>query len=192
MSDNSEMKNETVVNEEVKETAKAAEGDVKNDPSKTEATPGEYKDFTLPEGFTIDEDTMKVFKELAKEDKLSQDKAQKYIDVHAKLAQKLYDNQVEAWRTMQKEWRTKSQEDKEIGGTEFNSNVSLAKKALEKFGTKEFKEVIETTGMGNHPELIRFLYRVGKTISEDKLTNDGKVSDSNSKDYAKILFPNMN
>ena len=45
--------------------------------------------------------------------------------------------------------------------------------------------------MGNHPEFIRLLYRVGKTLKEDKMAG-GQEPTNTGKDVAKTLFPSMN
>lgn len=165
--------------------------DVKDDKAKTEEAPIEYKDFTLPEGFEVDADVSKSFKEAAKELKLTQEQAQKLVDMQTSLATKQSKVAQEQWAGVQKDWREKAQSDKEFGGKEFQANIGVAKKALEKYGTKEFKDAIESTGMGNHPELIRFLYKVGKSISEDKIMSEGDKGQA-PREHAKILYPGMN
>lgn len=164
--------------------------DSEADKTKTEEKPIEYTDFKLPENFVADPDAIAEFKTVAKEYKLTQEQAQKLIDMQTSLAAKQSKITQEQWENVQKDWRSKSESDKEFGGAEFKANVGLAKKALDKFGTKEFREALEVTGMGNHPEIIRFLYKVGKTISEDSISS-GRTTQSGNRDIAKILFPNQ-
>lgn len=45
--------------------------------------------------------------------------------------------------------------------------LAIAKKALDTYGTPEIRQLLETTGLGNNPEMIRFFWRVGKTLTED-------------------------
>lgn len=151
----------------------------------------EYVDFKLPDGFKVDPESMTSFKTLAKEFNLKQEQAQKLVDMQSGLMSKYAKESTDAWDGVQKDWRSKAETDSEIGGQKFKENVGIAKKALDKYGTPAFKEAIEHTGMGNHPELIRFLYKVGKTISEDKVMTQGDAS-TGPKDPAKVLFPTMN
>lgn len=65
------------------------------------------------------------------------------------------------------EWIDQSRNDREFGGTALNANLAIAKKALDTYGTPEIRQLLEATGLGNNPELIRFFYRVGKTLAED-------------------------
>ncbi len=165
--------------------------DPKVDAPKPEEKPIEYTDFKVPDGFEADADVMTEFKTASKALKLTQEQAQQFVDLQTRLAAKQAKTAQDSWASVQKDWRTKAESDTEFGGKDFKANVGIAKKALDQFGSKEFKEAIETTGMGNHPELIRFLYKVGKAISEDKIMTGGN-SNTGPRDLAKILFPNQN
>lgn len=169
----------------------AAVTDNKVDANKTEKGSIEYKDFTLPEGWEIDKDAIGEFKSVAKELGLTQEQAQKLVDMQTKFSGKQNESLQSSWDKVQEHWRSEAEADKEFGGTNFQANVGVAKKALDKYGTPELREVIEVTGMGNNPELIRFLYRVGKTLGEDTVMKDGRAQDGAVKDHAKTLFPNM-
>ena len=80
--------------------------------------------------------------------------------------------------------------DKEIGGEKFTENLALARKALESFGTPELQDVLNMTGLGNHPEVIRAFYKAGKAISEDRfIPGTPKGAEM---DMAKRMFPTMN
>lgn len=166
--------------------------DSKADDTKKEEAPKEveFTDFKLPEGYVADPELTGEFKAVAKALKLTQEQAQSLVDMQTKLATKQSTAMHEQWANTQKDWRAKSESDKEFGGTSFKANVGIAKTALDKFGTKEFREAIENTGMGNHPELIRFLYKVGKSISEDKINTTG-VGTKGPRDIARVLFPDQ-
>lgn len=176
-----------------------------NDPAKPDATntdpnkdvkvqdgaPEKYEDFTFPEGVEADKELMEQFTPLAKELNLSQDNAQKLVDLYNSKLQEQWDASQNSWENVKKQWGEAAKADKEYGGQNFQENLATARKALAQFGTPELKEAFDVTGTGNHPEFIRFLVRVGKAISED-----GVVGGSNPKgaprDPAKVLFPDMN
>jgi len=157
--------------------------------AKTEA-PAEYKDFKLPEGVEADAEVLASFKAEAKALKLTQEQAQKLVDMQTSLAAKQSKTAHDAWTDVQKDWVEKAKSDKEYGGQAFNDNLALAKKAMDKFASPEFKQAMDLTGMGNHPELIRLLVNVGKHFKEDGVMKSGTES-AGTKDPAKVLFPNM-
>jgi len=189
------MENTNLLTTETKPDEKTVDSnakvvDVKDDKTKPDDKPIEYTDFKLPEGFEAEPDTLGNFKTLAKEYKLTQEQAQKLVDLQASLATRQSKITEQQWADVQKGWRDSATGDKEYGGKEFNANIGVAKKALDKYGTPELKQAIELTGMGNHPEFIRLLYRVGKTLTEDKVM--GGQETGAKPDAAKLLYPTMN
>ena len=173
------------------EDAKAApEGskDAKGDKDKVGA-PEKYE-FKAPEGIKLDEAVLGEFTPLAKEMGLTQESAQKLVDLYAKIQTTNSEATAKAWADLQADWTSKTKTDKEFGGEKLMENVSIAKKAIEAFGTPGLSEALEATGVGNHPEIVRFFYRVGKAVGNDKLSF-GKAG-GQAPDIAKRLFPNQN
>lgn len=152
----------------------------------TEPVVPESYDLKMPEGVELDKAAADEFTAIAKELKLDQVTAQKLADVAAKQAQR----QVEAHAQQVASWVEQVKTDKEIGGDKLDENLGVARKAIDTFGSPELKELLSSTGMGNHPEVIKLAYKVGKAISEDgfvKGTPPGPETDP-----AKKLYPNMN
>ena len=79
------------------------------------------------------------------------------------------DNQsaVEKHQNLMNEWQTQSKNDKEFGGDKFDENLAIAKQSLDKFGNQELKTLLNEHGIGNHPDMIRFMLNVGKLTKED-------------------------
>jgi len=177
--------------EAVEKESPAKDTDSKADVAKTEGAPEAYKAFDLPEGFELSEEFSGRFSEAAKDMNLTQDQAQFLINMQTDLQTSNVEALAENWTSLKNEWQSETKKDKEIGGKEFSANLGVAKQALEKFGTPELSEAVELTGMGNHPEFIRLLYRVGKTLKEDKVMVEG-ANTSAPVDRAKVLFPDMN
>lgn len=128
-----------------------------------EGAPEAYE-FTPPEGHVLDEGVIGKFSEVAKELNLPQDKAQKVLDV---MAPAIAERQQAALQAMTSEWAETSKADKEFGGEKLGENLAIAKTALDKFATPEFTKLLNDTGLGNHPEVLRVFYRAGKAISAD-------------------------
>lgn len=132
--------------------------------------PESYEFTDLPGGMELDatltEAVSPVFKELG----LTQDQASKlvqaYAGVMANQAQAMADQVTE----MVKGWVDTAKADKEIGHNNWQRSVDAANAVLRKFGTPELvQEVMVNQGMGNHPEVIRLLARIGLSVSDDTL-----------------------
>lgn len=156
--------------------AEKAEKDAadKAEKDKKPAAPEKYE-FAAPEGQELDANALSVFEPIAKELGLTQEQAQKLVDIYPQIQQQ----QAEAWSKQGEEWREQVKSDKEIGGDKYTANVGNAQKALDQFGSPALREYLETTLLGNHPELVRFFAKVGKAVSEDTMVmpnNGGQLS----------------
>lgn len=152
-------------------------------PAEAKAAPETYE-FKAPEGRAFDPEVIAEYSRVAKELNLSQEAAQRVLDsVGPKLAERQA-AQVEAIRNG---WAESSKADKEFGGEKLSENLSVAKKALDQFGTAELRALLNESGIGNHPEVIRFMYRAGKAISEDKvITGAAATAKSGPKSFADL------
>ena len=112
----------------------------------------------------LDPEVLTAFGDVAKELDLPQEAAQKVLD---KVAPVIQARQAKAVEQARADWATESQSDEEFGGEKLGANLEIAKSSLNAFGTDAFKSLLSESGLGNHPEVIRFMYRAGKAISED-------------------------
>jgi hypothetical protein len=130
---------------------------------KPQGAPEKYE-FKAPEGREFDAEIIGKYSEIAKELNLTQDAAQKLVET---MGPKIAERQMAQVEAIRNEWAQQSQIDKEFGGDKLNENMSVAKKALDAFGTPELRTLLVQSGLGNNPEVIRFMFRAGKAISED-------------------------
>ena len=142
----------------------------------------------------LDPEVLTAFGDVAKELNLPQEAAQKVLD---KVAPVMQAKQAKAIEQTKTEWANQSQSDKEFGGESLAENLDVAKTSLDTFGTDALKSLLQETGLGNHPEVIRFMYRAGKAISEDSYVgnSEGAAGKSNvPKDFngiANALYSNQ-
>lgn len=137
----------------------------------------------------LDGDAVTEFSAIAKELKLSQADAQRLTDVAVRLQQK----QVEAHATTVQGWVDQSKVDKEFGGDAFDANMATARKAIDTFGTPGLKELLNASGFGNHPEVIRAFFKAGQAISEGKFVAAGaRAATASPTSIAQQLYPGMN
>ncbi len=150
------------------------------------AAPEKYE-FKAVDGAEVSAQTLTEFSEVAKELGLPQDAAQKILD---KMAPSLARRQAEAIEGVKTQWADSARTDKEFGGDKLGENLAVAKKALDSFGSTELRTLLNESGLGNHPEVIRFMYRAGKALSEDGFVQGTRAA-SAAGDPAKRLFPNQ-
>lgn len=155
---------------------------------KPESAPDTYE-FKAAEGTTFDDAVIGAFSEVAKELNLSQDAAQKVLD---KMAPVIASRQEEQISAAQAAWTESAKTDKEYGGDKLAENLAVAKQALDQFGTPELRTLLNDSGLGNHPEIIRAFYRAGKAISQDGFVS-GAGGSSSQPDARKLYgASNMN
>lgn len=138
-----------------------------NDPQNQVPEDGHY-DLKMPDGMELDEDSYKEFSPLLKEIGVSRANAQKLTDTYIKNVSNIVAaSQAQARLRAMTQWAKDAQSDPEIGGNNFQSSVQSASNVLKQFGSESLTQALNETGMGNHPEMIRLLSKIGGAISED-------------------------
>lgn len=169
--------------------APAAQDQAKDQPAgdqPAEKTVPESYELKMPEGVQLDQAAAEEFTAIAKELGLDQEAAQKVADVGAKMAQR----QAEAHAKLVESWVEQVKTDQEIGGDKLDENLGIARKALDMFGSPELKDLLNSTGLGNNPTIIKAFYKAGKAISEDGFVKGSPKGPET--DIAKKMFPSMN
>jgi hypothetical protein len=155
-----------------------------------EGVPETYE-FKMPEGMELDEARAEAFSSVAKDAELTQGQADKVVDMYIKVQQETMEAQQKAWADVLADWQEQSKTDSEFGGAHFQASVANAKRALEVFGNDKLKEALNQSGMGNHPELIRMLNKVGAAAADDNFVFGKEHGEAMKRDPAEILFPNQ-
>ena len=157
-----------------------------------QGAPEQYADFQLPEGVTLSAEQVGEVQALAKEFNLPQDKAQKLVETMLKQGQSAEAAMQARFDQGRKDWETATRNDKEIGGDKLDDSLATAKKALETFGTQELRAILDASGLGNHPEVVRAFARVGAAISEDRLVTGGTATSNPASRPADVMYGYMN
>ena len=143
------------------------------------AAPAEVQEeyaFEMPDGISLDSASMDEFKSIAKEMKLPADAAKKFVDI----AVKRETARLDAHRKQVEDWAAEVKADPELGK---NENLAAARLAIERFGSKELRDMLEVTGFGNHPALVKTFFAIGKAISEDTMVRGGNTTPSGAKSF---------
>lgn len=98
------------------------------------------------------------------------------------------------------DWSKQATEDPEIGGAKLDETKLLAAKALDHFGarseikdgkeTNEFRVLLNESGLGNHPVMLKIFRNVGAAISEDANLVRNTQETSARKSREEINYPN--
>lgn len=164
--------------EPVKEEPKAQEGQSENP-----APPPAYDPFTVPEGVTLDEERVTKFTDILRELETTgkadhaavQQFGQKAVDFHVEEVQKAVENlqnsYMTAWEKQKTDWKDTFMKDPELGGNRFQTTVDAARNFIRTHGgspeqQQEFRDVMESSGLGNHPAVIRLLANAGTAMKE--------------------------
>jgi hypothetical protein len=144
-----------------------------------------FEAFKLPEGVTLEGERLGEFtKELAELEVLTkadhakmQEFGQKMVDRHVaelqKTVERLNEHYVNAWEKQKTDWKESFEKDPEIGGNRAQTTINSALQFIRTHGgteaqQQEFRELMNTTGVGNHPALIRILAKANAVLGEGK------------------------
>ena len=162
------------------------------------APEGDYE-VRAPEGREFDKETFEAVKDDLKGMNLSNKGAQQMVDmfshkvlpiIEKKIADQAAEAQQAAAAELRKTWLTEARADREIGGARWNESIAIAGRVFDAVGFEKaapFRQLLEDSGLGNHPDAIRFIRRVGEMIGEDKFVRgEGDSSADNRAIWDKV------
>lgn len=154
---------------------------------KPAGAPEKYEDFKLPEDVTLAPEAKEEFTKVAKELNLTQEGAQKLMDLAAKHTQGVVQGFATRMTETRTEWVKTIKADPEYGGAKLTETIELGKRALKEFGDPEVNVLMETFGIGDNPSFIRMMAKIGRAMSEDKFI-DGKSSGVDTRSAAEVVY----
>lgn len=171
----------------------SADGDKDEDGSELHGAPEAYdpEGLTLPDGFELNDEALQAFDPIAKELDLSQAGLQKVVDAYAQIEQQRSESAAEQMLQTEESWLEAIKKDNEMGGDDWEKNLANVTLAVEKFGNDDLKDLLNTTRLGSHPEVVRFLKHVGDALSEDGMVHPGAAGQG-QKSAAQTLYPDTN
>jgi len=130
----------------------------------------------LPEGVTRDEEMESWFKEISFNRGLSQNQARGMYEDFMEFQGSSSKKSSETNEKTLQDW---DENIKKEFGSAYDQNIDIARQFVKNNGTPEFIEMLNSTGLTNHPEMIKFCYNVGKHTVEHSGLNGGKPGGSN-------------
>jgi hypothetical protein len=175
---------------------KPDDADAPKDDEAAKADVPEAYELTVPEGFEkLDDqavaDATPVFKELG----LSNEQANKLVPVAATFAKRIIEQRdqqiIGTIAEQRKSWLEEAKADKDIGGANWDGTLQTAAKALDTLGFPKgspLRNLLDESGLGNHPEMIRAFAKVGKAIGEDDNFPRGDTGGKGKKSDAELFY----
>lgn len=159
----------------------------------------ETYEFNMPEGMELDEKAAETFTPVLKELGVTQAQADKLTEAFAgwisDAAEQGQQAREAAATEMAENWVQEMKADETYGGDQYEANLAVARQVVEKIGGESFKNALDETGLGNHPEVFRFLMKVNEVapVTEDA-PGSGRAGGRNGADVPAYerLYPNMN
>lgn len=135
-----------------------------------EALKAEDYEVKLPEGFTVEPETLTQFQTFAAEAKLSKEQAQSLVDTHIALSTKAAEawvaQQQKSWSDTLDGWKNDINADPVIGGDKSALAQAMVGVALDEFGSPEARAAFDLTGAGWNPAIIKFIYNLANAVVE--------------------------
>lgn len=147
------------------------------------APPPVYEPFVVPENTKLDDTKVSEFTKLlsgleldGKADHATvQQFGQKAVDFHIAEVNRIVEADRKAlqdtWTKQKQDWKDSFLKDPDIGGNRWETTVTAARNFISNHGgtseqQAEFRTLMEATGLGNHPAVIRLLANAYRDLSE--------------------------
>jgi hypothetical protein len=173
-------------------TAATGEGDKSGETKPATGAPEKYEAFKLADGALTAEE-LAATETQARELGLSQEAAQKFAELRAADKAGLVQAQQQAVADARASWVAEVKADKVLGGDALTENLAVAKAGLQALDPDgAMQKLLETSGMGDHPEVIRLFHRAGKALAPDRVVPGGKAPNGTRDARSFYAASNMN
>jgi len=177
------------------------EGDGTGDKDSDKGVVPDKYEFKPPEDFDLSEEVqsrLDAFTDRARDMKLSQEQYQAIIDYDIERGKSALADQASAYHERIKMWGDEVVADKEFGGENLEANLSIIRKVKEGYGDESFQKILDAPspenpdglGLGNHPAMLRFLHRIGKSINDSEFF-EGDGHKAEGENGLRRLYPTM-
>lgn len=177
-----------------KEEADAKAKEAKEKEGKEELLKYEKTDLVLPKDSPLNEAHLDKVLADAKALGLSKEGAQALLERDNAAAAGFREAMQAESDEVVESWKGDVAKDKELGGEGdkkvLEETAIRVKKVVDRFGSEKLKEKLVETGLGNHPELVRFFNAVGLAMTPDQFVLPGAQVDApGKKSAANTLYP---
>lgn len=173
--------------EEESKEEESPEAEEKKAPDGEKKAPEKYA-LKVPKESHLDKSAIERIEQYAKERGLSNDEAQWLLDREHQAVDGYVKRATELNQRISKEWAEQVKQDKEIGGEKYDQAVAYARNAMQRFASEELIKALQETGYGNHPELVRTFYRIGRAMSNDRFVTPREHGSTQKKSMEDLFY----
>lgn len=152
------------------------------------AEPVAYESLKLPDGISVDPESLAAATELFRASALSQEQAQKFIDLAVSREQAAARKGAQAFVDLQNKWVSEIKADPDIGGDKLTASLASAARAIDRLGVPGLREALNLTGAGNHPAVVKAFVRLGQMVSEDRFQPGKDAAPGAQKSLAEVIY----
>lgn len=147
----------------------------------------------LPEGVSADKPTLDAFKAIAKTHGLKGEAAQELVNLYAKAQSEASARYEAAVQQQRQTWKAAVDAHPEIGGARLQESLVHAQRAVTFAGGDALREVLNETGLGNHPAFVAAFVKLGKALGEDSIAATTQPGPGQQSEEAVLrkMFPTM-
>ncbi len=173
-------------------------------PEQPQGAPEKYE--LAMEGLDLDTATVADAEPILRELNLTNDAANKLLPVAASLvertSERLMQTIADQGAAVRKGWLDEAKAADDIGGAKWDETLHVAAKGLDALGFRNtghgedgkqphpFRKVLNETGFGNHPDMIRMAKAIGGMVGEDGNFARSNESSPDKKDVADRWYSN--
>ena len=157
----------------------------------------EKYEFKAPEGYEYDAEKLKALEPVFKELGLSQEGAQKLMDVAGKEIAAAIQAPFDAYQTQRNEWRDSLIKDPAFGNGKDNLLPAVRQdigRVIDSLGelAPAFREAMDYTGVGDHPAFVKGIVALSKLVVEGKpATGNPPAGGQARPSAAQAMYPHL-
>jgi hypothetical protein len=151
------------------------------------ASPYEIK---APQGIHADSEVLAQFGKAAQEMAIAPEQAQRIVDTMLPAIQARQTAQIQQ---VSAQWREKAMQDPEIGGKNWDATMRFTALGARELGfTPELMDILDRSGLANHPDLIRSVRNAGQRLAQSGRLVIGKANPApQPKSLGDLLFADV-
>lgn len=150
----------------------------------------EATDNTVPEkyevkveGFDVDATLLDALTPVFKKHNLTQSVVQELAEAYAPVVKAQVEAsdkaKLDAWKAEIEGWKSQSIK---MLGAEYQKELAFAARGIDSVGGQELRQLLNDTGLGNHPVAVKAFIKIGKSISNDSFVDPNPISTKGSVD----------
>lgn len=121
----------------------------------------------LPDGALLDKASIDRLTEVATAKGITTEAAQAVAELMDKALVDSKAAQDAEYQQMRNDWLAAIKSDAEMGGAKFDANTAKATQVLDRFASPELRAALNNSGLGEFPEFMRMLVKIGAAMGED-------------------------